>query len=207
MSQILELFSDWIEFFLIHQPILYSILLLTIEEMGIPIPVPGDVVIAFLGYEVSKGEITYPIAFIILMIAVLIGSSVLYYLSYHFGQIIILKLGKFLHLSEKRLLQVEEKFRKYGFLVIIFGRHIPGFRIPITVFAGMSKISYKTFILSTFVSIIAWIPIYLYVGIKLGKRTLNMIHFSSWHITYLLPFIFIAILAVVFIKIRLAKKN
>lgn len=163
--------EDWAVALIQHQAYLAPVFFLALEELGIPMPIPGDLVVAYTGYQVSKGIIPYPIAFIMLFGAILLGSSGLYYLSLKYGQHIVLKFGKYIHLDEKKLITVEEKFKKFGPWVIIFGRHIPGFRIPITVFAGMSHITYKTFILSTFISIIFWIPFYLWIGASLGAKT------------------------------------
>lgn len=198
---LLDTMTDWIEFLLKSQAILAPILLLLIEEMGIPLPVPGDIYIAYMGYQVSVGAIPYPIAFLGLMASVLIGSSVLYFLSYKYGQHIILKFGKYLHLNEARLETVEKKFKKYGPLVIVFGRHIPGFRIPITFFAGISDVTYKTFIISTFFSIILWIPFYLGIGQGLGKSVLKLLHQQQLSLfTIILPLFIIVFLA---FKLRL----
>lgn len=185
----LEPFTDLVEAFLIHQGTYAPLLLLLLEEAGVPLPVPGDVVVAYTGYEVSRGNIPYIAAFLMLLIAVLIGSSILYYLSARFGQQIVLRFGHYIHLNEKKLLVVEEKFRKYGVWVIIFGRHIPGFRIPITVFAGMSDMTYKTFIGSTFISVIFWIPFYLAVGQSLGPKTMQLLKgHQQYFMIALIPF-------------------
>src|SRR5260370_41158178 len=87
--------EDWIIALLQHQVYLGPMLLLTIEEAGVPLPVPGDVTLAYLGYEVSKGLIPFYLAFFLMLISVLLGSSILYYLSYRFGQRIILTFGKY----------------------------------------------------------------------------------------------------------------
>jgi len=168
--------SDWIGAFVTHQVILAPIILLLLEESGIPLPVPGDVYLAFVGYQVAQGRIPALLAFVMLMFSVLIGSSILYYISARWGNILVLKVGKYMHLSEKRLLTVEKNFKKYGFLVIIFGRHIPGFRVPITFFAGISGIPYKTFIVSTFISVVFWIAFYLFIGARLGRSVLKLLH-------------------------------
>lgn len=197
-----EPFVEWVEKFLSNQGVFAPILLLFLEEAGIPLPVPGDVVLAYTGFQVSQRTIAYPVAFLSLLFAVLVGSSILYYFSSKYGQMIVLKLGKYIHLSEHKLIIVEEKFKRYGPWVIIFGRHIPGFRIPITVFAGMSEITYKTFIVSTFISIIFWIPFYLSLGERLGPRTMQLFKgHPSYFLIAIIPFI-IFIGSVIRIRIR-----
>lgn len=189
--------EDVISNFLHTQVLLGPLVLLLIEEMGVPLPVPGDVTIAFIGYEASQGLISYPVAFLILLVAVLVGSSVLFYLSSRFGQRVVLKIGKYIHVNEEKLLLVERNFKKYGPLVIIFGRHIPALRVPITVFAGISGVSYKTFILSTFVSVIPWIAFYLWLGAKLGNKVKGL--FSQHHgfiLLFTIPIAIALILAI-----------
>jgi membrane protein DedA with SNARE-associated domain len=195
---ILELFSgpeDFIALILNQYSHLAAPLLLLIEESGIPIPVPGDVIISYIGYQASIGKIGYVEAYLALLAAVLVGSSILYYLSSKYGQHIVLRFGKYIHLNEYRLETVERYFKKYGPWVIIFGRHIPGFRIAITIFSGISKVSYRTFILSTFISVVFWIGIYLYIGARLGKAALGLTHV---HAGYAFLLAIIAILAILY---------
>ena len=189
---------DWLILF-IHQGTYIPILLLAFEESGIPMPIPGDAMVAYSGYNIYRGRLNYEIALISLMAAILVGSSILFWLSSRWGNLIILKFGKFLHLHPERLLTVEKVFKKYGPWVIIFGRHIPGFRIPITVFAGMSGVKYKTFILSTLVSTIFWVIFYLDLGIRLGRRIGIFLRVSSSHlILYGLIILLVFILFIIF---------
>lgn len=203
-NTIIDRLEDLTVMLIHHQIYLGPIIFLSIEELGIPLPVPGDLIIAYTGYEISQKHISYIGAYFILLAAIILGSSGLYFISRKYGQGIVLKLGKYLHLDEKKLQIVEEKFRKYGIFVIIFGRHIPGFRIPITVFAGISKISYKKFLLGELISITAWIAIYLYLGERLGAKTLIIFQSLNWRY-------FVAIIALLivlfFFLIYLGKKR
>lgn len=185
----LDQFEDAIVTFLAHQVFLAPVVLLMLDEAGFPLPV-ADFTISYTGYQVSLGHITFFGAFVMLLIADLIGASILYYLCSRFGPHIIEKFGKYIHLDKHKLTVVEEKFRKYGPLFIIIGRHVPGFRIPITVFSGISEMTYRTFIISTFISVVLWIPFYLSVGQHLGPRTIRLIHANAWFATlFLLPII------------------
>ncbi len=189
-SSQLDPLTDLLGHFLVHNGIFAPMILLLFEESGIPLPIPGDIYIAYTGYLVKTGKISYLLAFVLLLLFVLMGSSILYVLSYRYGHTIVLKFGRFIHLDEKKLDTVEKHFRKYGPLVIIFGRHVPGFRIPITVFSGMSKVSYKTFIVSTFISVVFWIWFYLSIGQSLGVKIFHLIHGNYTYLLLLLiPFI------------------
>ncbi|GEM_PF-640553 len=174
-------FTDSVGAFLSHGSIFLPFLFLLIEEAGVPVPIPGDAVIAFIGYQISRGNISYAVSFILFLISVLAGSSILYYLSYRYGEKLVVMVGKYLHVNEKKLTLARSAFKEFGPIAIIFGRHIPGFRIPITIFAGLSEIKYKTFILCEFISVVLWIPIYLSIGERLGPKTVKLFHAHHWY--------------------------
>jgi membrane protein DedA with SNARE-associated domain len=172
--------------------------LLAGEEAGVPLPVPGDVVIAYIGYRAAHGAVSYPLAFVALMAAVLVGSSILYYASSRWGQALVTRLGKYMHLSEAHVLSAERRFQAHGPWFIIIGRHIPGLRIPITVFCGISQVSYRLFLASTTVSVVVWIAFWLMVGSRLGKQAVHLLHSPHWY-TLLIP---IAVMGAVVLTVR-----
>lgn len=205
----LEAIEDSIRTFVVHQAVIAPFILLFIEESGIPLPIPGDVYLAFTGYQVSKGTVPYWGAFLMLLIAVLAGSSILYFISARWGTLLVDKLGIYLHLNQKKLVEVEKDFKKYGIFLIIFGRHIPGLRIPITVFSGISGVSYPTFIISTFISVVFWIAFYLALGERVGKNVMKHFHATpAYFLLISIPFIvFIGSIVYVKVKDNRNKKN
>lgn len=149
--------------------VLAPLLLLFIEEMGIPIFVPGDIIIAYTGYKVSTTDgPELWVAFVVAQAAVIAGSTILFFVARRYGQGLIYKLGRFVFIEEKHIQRAERLFAKYGILAIIVGRHIPGLRIPITIFAATSGVRYWVFVLSTLVSTSLWIVFYLNVGKHVG---------------------------------------
>jgi len=165
----LDDYTDGIQVFVHNHAVLAPLLFLLVEEMGIPLPVPGDAIIAYVGYGLSKSDsATLWQATIVALVSVLIGSTVLFYLSRRWGQTVVRWLGKFIFLNQSHIDRVERLFERYGIWAIIFGRHIPGLRAPITIFAATSGMRYRTFISSTFVSTIAWVLFYLKIGNRFG---------------------------------------
>jgi len=201
----IEAWENSIELFVVHQALIAPFFLLFLEESGIPLPVPGDVYLAFTGYQVSRGAIPYWLAFLLLLFSVLAGSSILYFISARWGKKLVSKLGIYMHVDQKKLDEIERDFKKYGIFLIIFGRHIPGFRIPITIFSGISGVPYKTFIFGTFISVVFWIAFYLAVGAKLGKSVIKHFHATPlYFLVICIPFIFF-IGWIIYVKLR--KKN
>ena len=149
--------------------VLAPLLLLFLEEMGIPILVPGDAILGYTGYQLSQTHgIPLWSAFLVAMVAVLCGASVLFWLSRRWGQQFLDAVGRFIFLKDNHMHRAEHLFARFGAWLIIFGRHIPGMRVPITVFAATSGVRYRTFILCTFLSTSLWILFYLHVGERFG---------------------------------------
>lgn len=166
----LDQYVDLLQHFLASKVVLAPLLLLFVEECGIPLPINGDIILAYTGYRLSLEPSGPGIwqAFFAAQIAALAGSTVLFFLSKRWGQMLILKVGKFIFLKEQHIKKAEQMFARWGVLGIIVGRHIPGLRIPVTIFAATSGIKYRVFILSTFVSTSIWILFYLIIGRRIG---------------------------------------
>ena len=189
----LDKIQDFLANFLVHQIYLAPIILLTLEEIGVPLPF-ADVVIAYTGYQVAAGRIPYVVAYLVLLVSDMLGATILYLIAKHYGRKVIDRFGKYIDLDMKKFTTVEEKFRKYGPIAIIIGRHIIGFKIPITLFSGISKMRYRTFAVSVLISDSLWIAFYLSLGEKLGPKTLHLLHDHHWYALLFLFPIFVSIL-------------
>jgi membrane protein DedA with SNARE-associated domain len=145
--------------------------LLYIEESGVPLPAPGDVFVMYVGAHVPRNLPSWIIAWLGLIGVVVLGATNLFFISKKIGRRLAEgRLAEVVHLSPERLQRAEQWFQKYGVVAIIFGRHIPGFRIPITVAAGVLKVKYRVFAASVAVSTAIWAGIVIIVGINFGPR-------------------------------------
>jgi membrane protein DedA with SNARE-associated domain len=61
---------------------------------------------------------------------------------------------------------------------LIFGRHILGLRVPLTVAAGVLKLPYRTFAISVAVSSAAWAGVFLLLGLLFGNSVERSIRSS-----------------------------
>lgn len=144
---------------------------LYVEESGIPLPAPGDVFVMYVGVHVPHHFGAWILAWLGLIAAVVLGATNLFLLSRKYGRRLAeSSYAEYAHLSHDRLVRAEKWFGRYGVLAIIFGRHIPGFRIPITVAAGIFNVPYRVFAPSVAVSTAIWAGVVLIIGINFGPR-------------------------------------
>lgn len=158
-----------IHFFYQHEYAAIFFLLL-LEEAGLPLPVPGDTLIALAGARRFQTPGYVVLVLFLTTAAVFFGSSILYYLMRRGGRPLLEKYGKYLHLNEKRLHQMENWFEKRGPAAIIVGRLIPGLRIPTTVIAGLSGVSYRVFGPTAAFAGLLWASIYFVAGALLDRN-------------------------------------
>jgi membrane-associated protein len=145
--------------------------LLYAEESGVPMPVPGDFFVMYVGRATGGKLLPLLGAWLLLITAVVLGATNLYLLSRRFGRRWAEgRLGRLLHLTPERLLRAEQAFHRWGVLAIVFGRHIPGFRVPITVVAGTLRTPYPVFAASVAVSTAVWAGVFLIVGVTVGDK-------------------------------------
>jgi membrane protein DedA with SNARE-associated domain len=169
------------QFVLGHYGIPGSFVLLYLEESGVPLPVPGDVYVAYLGRQ-SGGELFKWLgAWLGIILVVVGGSTNLYLISSRWGpRILRHRVARFFHIEPARIAAAERWFDRWGMLAIIFGRHIPGLRVPITVAAGISRVRYRVFAPSVAVSTAVWAGVWLLLGAKFGPGVGRFFAGNAW---------------------------
>ena len=177
--------------------------LIYIEESGIPLFIPGDAFLVYVGHALPY---SFPILFAAwlgFILAVILGATNLYLISRRYGRRLLEhRLARFLHLTPARLEEAEHWFRRYGPWALIFGRHIPGFRVPLTVAAGILELPYRVFAISVLVSSATWAGLFLTLGAVFGNSVVHSIRANTWIYAGVAVAVVVIVAAVVFIRSR-----
>jgi membrane protein DedA with SNARE-associated domain len=154
-----------------------AFVLLYIEESGVPMVIPGDFVVMWVGNHIPHEITAWVAAWLGLTAVVVAGSTNLYLISRRWGRSLLdRRLARILHLTPQRMARAEGWFDRWGAWALIFGRHIFGLRVPLTVAAGIFRLPYPTFALSVAVSAGAWIAIFLWLGVAVGGHVARALH-------------------------------
>src|SRR5437899_9126989 len=177
--------------------------LLYIEESGVPLPAPGDVFVMYVGTRVPHHLAAWILAWLGLILAVVLGATNLFLISRRFGRRLVnSQFAEYIHLSPERLAKADEWFKRYGVLAIIFGLHIPGFRLPITVASGIFEVRYPVFAASVAVSTAIWAGVVLIIGINFGPRLENLLR-AHTQLYFVWGAIVVALVLSIFIRQQL----
>ncbi|MCZ8515527.1 DedA family protein [Paenibacillus filicis] len=153
--------------------------------------IPSEIVLAFAGYLVSRGEISLVGAIIFGTIGCLLQQVILYWIGRYGGRPFLDKFGKFLHLKPKHLDIAEGWFNRYGAGMVFTARFIPVLRQAISIPAGMARMSMVRFLFYTLLGTIPWAIILVYIGRTLGE---NWEQINQAAAPYIKPIILLSVL-------------
>jgi membrane protein DedA with SNARE-associated domain len=149
-----------------HYAGLFAVILA--EEAGVPLPLPGDLFIAAMGFLAHADRAAFAPTAATVTLATVLGATVLYLVSLHAGRPLLVRVARRFGYTEEREARLERWLDRRGALAVVVGRLIPGLRIVMTVVAGALRLRQATFVLGTFVAGMIWATIYFWLGFALG---------------------------------------
>ena len=132
--------------FIEHSSYLGIFILLILGGVGLPFP--EDTTLILSGFLVSHDVIKPLPGFLVIYAGLLASDFFLYWVGKRYGRRVI-EHKKFQKLiSSERLFTLEEKFKKWGVLVVLFGRHLLGLRAQIFLVAGVMRMHPLKFLIA-----------------------------------------------------------
>ena len=141
-----------------------------VEEAGVPFPVPADAAIVVMGYQVYRGQANPAAVVAVVVASATLGASALYWVARLAGRRLLTRFGRFLRITPDRLRRAEYWFRRYQVPAVVIGRLIPGFRVLITVVAGVARGNFWLFVPSAAFSALIWSLVFMSLGWALGEE-------------------------------------
>ncbi|MHB0868284.1 MAG: DedA family protein [Chloroflexota bacterium] len=184
---LLDQLVHWIEplyLLLRHNDEKALFLLLLVEEAGVPLPMPGDVVIMFAGYRASQGLIGVLEAALAVTTAVQLGSTVLYLLARRLGHSLLFRYGRFVHLDPRKLEKAERWIQQRGPVMVLVGRLTPGLRTATSIMAGVFEVPFHQFLFFTTLSALIWSVFWLALGYFFGMKLLPLARYLHSPLLY-----------------------
>lgn len=161
--------SALLSFIISHGPFVIFVVVL-IEELGIPIPVPSDLLLLFSGSLVSHGQLNLVLTVATVVFAIVLGTTALYTVARRGGRPLLERYGSWIHLDESRISRAEQRLQVHGFWSLAALRLVPGLRPYSTMTAGILGLPRYQAVLAFAFSGLIWSLTWIGIGTLLGPR-------------------------------------
>jgi membrane protein DedA with SNARE-associated domain len=155
--------------------LLAAFVFLLIEEAGVPVPVPGDVLMLILGVQARQGLVPLWQAVGVTWLGTIIGSTFLYVAARLAGRGLVYRYGRFIRLTPERLYRAERWLKRHGTRAVFLGRLVPGLRIVTAVACGVFEIPFRVFFPAMSLGALLYILVYTLLAYFLGRPVLELL--------------------------------
>ncbi len=194
--------SHTFHFLLTTHPLVVIATLIFIEELGVPSPVPGDLMMLLAGVEVAQHRQHLWVVLVVMELATVAGASSLFGISRRVGRPFVARYGHFIHLTPERLGRVERTIQRHGARAVVAGRLIPGLRIITPIAVGVLGEPFVVFLPALAFGGFLYVLALTLVGVFVGPAALDAFERISLPIAALCSFAALGVLIFVMRKAR-----
>ena len=169
------------------------------QEVGLPNPVPNELVLIFSGYLIFMGILKMPVIILAAVLGDFTGTTILYTVFYYSGVYIFKHKPRWLPIPVKSIFKLKDWVSRNGLMGIYIGRLTPFIRGYTSVIAGLLQIKPRVFLPIGMITASIWATIYVTIGVLLGPFWSHVApNISS--IKYIMLLIFTTVLLVVILR-------
>jgi len=129
-------------------------------------PVPSEIVIPPAAFLAAQGKLSFTGVVLAGTLGSFLGSAITYWASRLIGRPLIIKYGRFVLLTPKKLERAEHWLARYEAGGIFFARLLPVVRHLISIPAGIVRMNFALFSLMTITGSTIWCYVLAYLGQK-----------------------------------------
>ena len=174
-----------------------------LENAGVP--VPGETILLIAGYFAATGEFHLALVMLVAATGAVIGDNIGFAIGHHYGRGILLRFGRFLFLTPKRVKHMEDYFRSHGNKTILVARFITGLRVFAALLAGASKMPWRVFFMYNVAGAVLWSVVITTLGYLFGQSLPLLVKWVGRSGTILL--VAAIVIAVVIWRVRRYRKS
>lgn len=141
-----------------------------LQELGLPLVIPNELVLGFFGAAVARGAQFFPFVFLTAVVGDMLGTLGLFLVARKVSRAVIERLGGKVGIRYEKISQLEKHLRRWEMLGIAVGRTIPFVRIYISLAAAVLGMPFWRFFLPALIGAVVWAGFFLTVGFLLGER-------------------------------------
>ena len=187
----------------------YWAIFLGILLEGFGVPLPGEALMIAGSVLAAKYQYNFLWVMSSAFAGAFVGNNIGYAIGYFGGRSLVLRYGKFLFLNNKRLLALENFFKRYGNIIVIFARFFVGLRQFNGIIAGTVRMEWKRFLTFNLAGAALWVVFWCSLAYFLGQNIDSAWwnHFKyHYYVLIGLGLVAILLISAIFKKVRLGKE-
>jgi LPXTG-motif cell wall-anchored protein len=145
-----------------------ALALVAADEASFPVPVPGDVLMLFIGQQAAAGSIPLWIAVAGIAVASAVGTTLVFVLARGAARSLIVGLLSRVGLRPRRLEQVREAVERRGPIVVAVGRATPGARTASVFGCALAGVSPRRALPALVAGSVVFVELHVLLGYLLG---------------------------------------
>ena len=161
---------------IVHHSFVAICVIVLIEESGVPLPIPFDLLVLFAGTLAAHSLSQLLLWLVMLTCASSLGSMIFFTIVRRGGRPVVDRFGHYAHLDPDKLARAEAWIQKRGWFGIALGRALPVLRLPVAVVCALLKVPYERYLAAQLVGSAAYILVFLILGALFGPTLLENIH-------------------------------
>ena len=165
--------------------------LVLVEDFGIP--VPGETILIAAAIYAGHQQLNVVAVGLVGFTAAVIGDNIGFAIGHFGGRALALRWGKYVFLTEERLVQAEKFFEHHGGKVIVAARFIEGLRQANGIIAGIGGMRWRRFVIFNAIGAALWVGTWVSLGYLAGNHIDTIYHYITQYSLYVL----IAVVAVI----------
>lgn len=184
-----------------HGPLTVALIVL-LKSAGIPLPVPADLLVIYVGAQARAGDVPLGWSWLGLSAATVAGAMLLYAFARWVGPDEVVHYGHYVGLNAQQLERAERDLQTRGERAIFLARIIPGLRLAIVVVCGLLAVPRRVFIPPFVLGALAYVGICLGLGYVFGPALIDTLELLVFPVGLIVPLAGFTVLLVWLVRAR-----
>ena len=140
-----------------------------LEDFGVPMP--GETTLVVGSLLAAHGGLNIVLFGLVAWAAAVLGDNVGYAIGRYAARTLILSIGRYLFINERRIAAVETVFRRRGPILVVIARFVEILRQMNGIVAGMVRMPWRRFLAFNALGAGLWVAFWATLAYEVGKRS------------------------------------
>jgi membrane protein DedA with SNARE-associated domain len=159
--------------------VLAIFVVMILKEVGIPVPVPSDLIMVGAGVQLAAGTYSPLELLVALLLAVAIGGSIQFLLARTAGRAVVYRVAAMVGIGAERLDRAVARLASGGPRAVFIGLNVPGARAAVTPAAGIARLAFLRFAVAAIAGSLVFYGWHILLGYLVGPVATELLERST----------------------------